>query len=144
MVLQIPEFPNTYREPFVITSPQTTAYNCIAWAFGDDTKWYWPDPDEMYFWPINIPRAIEINSFIELYKLIGYEVCKTQEFEDGFEKVAIFIDFHGLPTHAARQLTNGLWTSKLGCEYDIKHSIHSMNNSVYGNAAVFMSRILQI
>ncbi len=144
MVLQIPEFPNTSQEPFVITSPQTTFYNCIAWAFGDDTKWYWPDPDEMYFWPDNIPRTIEINSFIELYKLIGYEICKTDELENGFEKVAIFVDINGYPTHAARQLTNGLWTSKLGREYDIKHSIYSMNNSVYGNATVFMSRILQL
>lgn len=142
MSLSIPEFPNTFIEPFTITSPQTTSYNCIAWAFGDDTKWYWPDPDEMYFWPNNIPRTVEINSFIELYRLIGYEICQTDNVENNYEKIAIFIDDQGLPTHAARQLPNGYWTSKLGCEFDIQHSIYSMNNSVYGNAKIFMSRFM--
>lgn len=142
MVLIIPEFPNTTIDPFVITSPQTSSYNCIAWAFGDNTKWYWPDPDEMYFWPENIPRTIEVSSFIELYKLKGYEVCISTSQEIGNEKIAIFLGNDGLPTHAARQLENGLWTSKLGCEYDIQHTIYSMNNSVYGNASVFMSRSL--
>lgn len=141
MNLSIPQFPNTSIEPFIITSPQTPSYNCIAWAFGDDTKWYWPDPDEMYFWPNNISRTVEVNSFIELYKLIGYEICETDTMEFNYEKIAIFIDDNGLPTHAARQLSNGKWTSKLGCEFDIQHSIYSMNNSVYGNARFFMSRL---
>lgn len=140
MILIIPEFPNTSIDPFIVTSPQTTSYNCIAWAFGDDTKWYWPDPDEMYYWPNNIPRTVEVNSFIELYKLIGYEICEQSIVEKDYEKIAIFLDSNGFPTHAARQLINGFWTSKLGCEFDIQHSIQSMNNSVYGNAEVFMSR----
>ncbi len=141
MLLSIPEFPNTFNEPFIVTSPQTSSYNCIAWAFDDNTKWYWPDPDDMYFWPNNIPRTVEITSFIELYKLIGYEICNSSLLENGFEKVALFLDNFDSPTHAAKQLSNGYWTSKLGCEYDIQHSINSMNNSVYGNAKIFMSRL---
>ena len=68
-----PDFPNSYLEPFIITSPITTYYNCIAWAFGDDSRWYWPDPYDMAYWPQNIPRTIEINSFVELYKSIDWE-----------------------------------------------------------------------
>lgn len=140
MLLSIPIFPNSLIEPFIITSPQTPYYNCIAWAFDDDTKWYWPDPDEMYFWPKEIPRTVEVNSFVELYRLIRYEVCESSEFELGYEKIAIFSDNLGLPTHAAKQLQNGHWTSKLGCEYDIQHTIESINNGAYGNAAIYMVR----
>ena len=35
-----PSFPNSVSEPFKITSPNDIKYNCIAWACGDDTKWY--------------------------------------------------------------------------------------------------------
>jgi hypothetical protein len=140
MQLVIPDFPNTHFEPFIITSPQTTFYNCIAWAFGDDSKWYWPDPDDMAYWPPNISRTVDINSFIELYNLIGYNVCQSPVLETGFEKIAIFVDSNNIPTHAARQVASGLWTSKLGMEYDIQHTLASMNNGVYGVARVFMSR----
>lgn len=140
MELVIPEFPNSYIEPFLLTSPETPHYNCIAWAFEDDTKWYWPDPDDIYYWPSEISREITIDSFIELYSLKNYTVCNSSDFELGIEKIAIFTDANGFPTHAARQLENGLWTSKLGQSNDIQHTIFAMNNSFYGNATVFMSR----
>ena len=38
------------------------------------------------------------------------------------EKVAIFVSARtGAPTHAARQLPSGQWTSKLGAGIDIVH-----------------------
>ena len=27
------------------TSDATEKYNCIAWAYGADNNWFWPDPD---------------------------------------------------------------------------------------------------
>ncbi|MEZ0006272.1 hypothetical protein ABH942_001635 [Flavobacterium sp. 28YEA47A] len=140
MELRTPIFPNTYKiEPFRITSPATQAYNCIAWAFGDDTKWYWPTPNNMYYWPKNIPAVEEADSFIRLYSLIGYQVCDTPQFEEGIEKITIFLK-NNIPTHAARQLADGTWTSKLGSSNDVSHILESMNGGVYGDALIFMSR----
>lgn len=133
-------FPNSFSDPFLITSPITNFYNCIAWAFGDDTKWYWPEG--YCYWPSNIRKEVDIQSFIELYSLVGYEVCGNSDYELGFEKIAIFALNDGTPTHAARQLENGKWTSKMGPWHDVEHSLNSMNNSVeYGSAVVFMARI---
>ena len=112
--LQIPQFPNSILDPFYLTSPPSGLYNCIAWAYGDDTKWYWPDSNNNYYWPDDIPRAEIIDSFILLFAKIGYEICDNAETETGFEKVAIYTDITGRPTHAARQLQSGFWTSKLG------------------------------
>jgi hypothetical protein len=135
------DFPNSVNEPFGITSIHTPSYNCIAWAFGDDTKWYWPDPISTYYWPINVPREITIEAFIKLYETTSYEVCTNDSLEVGYEKVAIFTDKHNIPTHAARQLENGYWTSKLGQHIDVQHSIKSIEDGSYGKATVFMKRI---
>ncbi len=134
------QFPNSQLEPFLATSPHTPSYNCIAWAFGDDTKWYWPDPIHMYYWPLSVPREITIDAFIALYNSISYMICASGEYEEGKEKIAIFVDSQGIPTHAARQLTNGSWTSKLGQHIDVQHSIMAMEGGDYGNVSVYMER----
>jgi hypothetical protein len=135
------DFPNTLLEPVVITSPQTWDYNCIAWAFGDNTKWYWPTDHPSFFWPPNIRRQLDIQSFIELYQLVGYQICNNSNVEIGFEKIAVFAFPNGEPTHAAKQLLNGNWTSKMGSWHDVEHTLNSLSNSPgYGNPVVFMSR----
>lgn len=141
MIASHPDFPNSLNEPFVITSAQTWEYNCIAWAFGDNTKWYWPTENPPHFWPPNIRRELDLQSFIELYQLVDFVVCYSQEYEQGFEKIAIFAHSNGEPTHAAKQLPNGNWSSKMGPWHDVEHTLNSMNNSLgYGNATIFMKR----
>ncbi len=142
MKLNFPNFPNSINEPFLLTSPKTTHYNCIAWAYEDNSKWYWPDANGFAFWPSEIPREENLNSFIELFKLKNYEICENGQLEIGFIKIAIYCNKEGSPTHAARQLPNGFWTSKLGMFFDVSHTLFSMENGEYGNVAVFMKRIL--
>lgn len=131
-------FPNYLNEPFNVTSPKTPNYNCIAWAFGDDSKWYWPK--SFNYWPANIRSEVDQQSFIELFELIGYSVCEEGTLEIGIEKIAIFT-LNGIPTHAARQLENGNWTSKLGMENDVEHTLNCLcGGPIYGDATIFMSR----
>jgi hypothetical protein len=64
----------------------------------------------------------------------------TADLELGFEKVALY----GLAesyTHAARQLPDGRWTSKLGNEEDIEHdSPEAVAGGLYGELVLFMKR----
>jgi len=53
---------------------------------------------------------------------LGYVPCADGSLETNFEKVAIYVNSDGEPTHAARQLRNGKWTSKLGNFEDITHN----------------------
>ncbi|MCI1267915.1 MAG: hypothetical protein LKG19_15170 [Saprospiraceae bacterium] len=140
MLFDDPQFPNSQIEQFLITSPQTSSYNCIAWAFGDDSKWYWPDNSNIYFWPSNIPRQETLNSFIMLFESIGYTRTNNGDSEPDFEKIAIYGDRFSNPTHAARQMQDGLWTSKLGQYFDVTHTIFSLSNGSYGNVLVYMKR----
>jgi hypothetical protein len=102
----------------LITSPKNINYNCIAWAADEDTRW--GDPSYDYFWPENISRDNTLESFIAAYETLGYERCNNEKLELGFKKIAIYIK-DKKPTHAARQLPNGNWTSKLGASFDIEH-----------------------
>ena len=38
-------FPGLRNSAYRVTSPAARDYNCIAWAAGDATRWWWPDPD---------------------------------------------------------------------------------------------------
>lgn len=60
--------------------------------------------------------------------------------EQGYEKVALYVDHDGKPTHAARQLPTGRWTSKLGKIEDIEHELEGIAGSVYGSVAKILKR----
>jgi hypothetical protein len=88
---------------------------------------------------MSVPRDERIDSFIEAFKTLGYEICENG-LEVGFEKIAIY-SLNGQPTHAARQLENGNWTSKLGRLEDIEHySTRAVEDFKYGRVVVFMKR----
>ncbi len=131
-------FPRLFGSRSVLTSDVTERYNCIAWAAGDATRWWWPDPDFESFWPIE-RREETLVAFEEAFASLGYEPCADGSVEDGFEKVVIWA-LSGLPTHAARQLRSGAWTSKLGAWVDIEHAIEALEGPVYGAPERFLRR----
>ena len=131
-------FPNLARTTYSVTSPLTPAYNCIAWAAGDSTRWWWPD-DHVY-WPGGVPVEESLDSFVAAFETLEYEACPDGQLEPGFEKVAIYASADAVPTHAARQLPNGLWTSKLGKDVDIEHELEGLTSQKYGKAVRFLRR----
>ena len=60
--------------------------------------------------------------------------------EAGFEKIAIFVDATGEPTHAARQMGSGMWTSKLGTAHDIAHTLTGVAGRQYGRVGAIVKR----
>ena len=131
-------FPNLKHQAFKITSPQDAGYNCIGWATRDDKNCWWPDPD--YYWPIPVSESSE-EHFIRAFQELGYAKCRTSRLRKGYEKIAFYIDSDKNVTHAARQLPGGLWTSKLGEEYDIEHATpEGLNGVAYGQASFYMKR----
>ena len=138
------QVPYINSENHQITSPPTGRYNCIAWAAGFDTDWWWPT--EEYFWPQGVPREVTLSAFLAAFETLGYEECQDSALEERYEKVAFFArsDSKGelVPTHAAKQLNNGHWTSKLGNLYDIEHmKLEVVNGPKYGVPVRFMRRV---
>ena len=132
-------FARLQREAFEVKSPRTTTYNCIGWAVGDDQNWWWPGGR---YWPDGIRSDESIAAFAHAFGNLGYERCDSAEFEPGFEKVALYVDDRLSVTHAARQLPDGRWTSKLGPQWDINHSLEGVCGPppAYGRVAQIMRR----
>jgi hypothetical protein len=74
------------------------------------------------FWPPKVPREETVSAFAAAFATIGYSPSDDGAVEIGFEKIALYVDRLGAPTHAARQLSDGRWTSKLGKDIDIAHT----------------------
>ena len=139
MTSKFPWIPNA--ENIRITSAEDEGYNCFAWAVGDTSHWI--DPTDPNTWPGDISNENTVPALFELFAKAGYQPCQDGSLEDGYEKIVIYA-LDGEPTHAARQLRNGLWTSKLGKHEDIDHAtpeeLQGDEWDQYGRISGFMSR----
>ncbi len=135
------DFPNLKESNHNITSDASVEYNCFSWAV-DETKRRWePDQMEIHYWPQGVAREMKMEAFIKAYGTRGYSQCDSIEVEEGFEKVMLYADDDGTPTHAAKQLPNGHWTSKLGDFEDIEHKTPAcLQGPLYGVASVCLKR----
>lgn len=140
-----PDFPTDFPnlQPYLCEgdlSDATKDYNCIAWAAADSTNRWEPDPLFQWYWPDGVERKYSLAAFHAAYRTVGYEICNDGSLEVGFEKIAIFT-LDGFPKHAARQLPNGNWTSKLGDFEDIQHcTLGCLSGPLYGSPQSYMKR----
>jgi hypothetical protein len=134
-------FPGLIATTYRVTSPAEPVYNCIAWAAGSTTDWWWPlDDAHRFHWPPAAPRETTLAAFCSAFLTLGYTPAVNDSLEPGVEKVALFADSAGMPTHAARQLPTGRWTSKLGQAEDIEHELRALEGEVYGALALVLKR----
>lgn len=129
---------------YVITSPCTRDYNCIAWAIGRKDIWYWPPlgqiPENDEYWPAGVPDDDSVDVFVSAMQKEGYMLCEDSYQETGYNKIVLYSK-DGKCTHAARQLQNGMWTSKLGPLYDIQHSTpYSLEGNIYGKVKYILKK----
>jgi hypothetical protein len=117
-------FPHLGRE-FEVLAPATRAYNCIAWTLGLRNRW------------VNPARSLA--GMDSLYAQAGYRRVSGLNFTlmAGCEKIVVYAGRTANgdwgPTHGARQLADGSWTSKLGSLPLIRH-LHpdDLDGSSYG------------
>jgi hypothetical protein len=140
MAVNETSFPDLARNGYHVTSPPDPVYNCIAWAAGITTTWWWPDPDGFDYWPPGVVRERTLAAFLQALATVGYAPCPDGSLEPGWEKVALYATDEG-PAHAARQLGNGRWTSKLGPDDDIEHTLEGLVSPVYGAVVQFLRRL---
>ena len=142
------KFENARPDGLRCTSDRTNnlpygGYNCIAWAAGRTSQWWWPFDDPSAHWPIAVDSNDPTNpeQFVRAFALAGYSRCRNGRFRHGFEKVAFYVNASGGVEHAARLLPNRAWTSKLGQAEDIEHDfLEDLEGKVYGKAKIFVQR----
>lgn len=125
---------------FEVASPRTEEYNCVAWAVGEDSRWWSPQEFGDYYWPDGAPRSESVDAYAVALESAGFEPCDSAEFEPGYEKVAIYATAGGRFMYAARQLKDGRWASKLGAVEDIIHALDGLEGADYGQVVRVLRR----
>lgn len=131
-------FPRLSPANHRLTSPASVEYNCVAWAAGDVEHWWQPGE----YWPAETSTGdFGLGVLEAAFRMLGYEPCDEESLEPGFEKVALYGLNSFIYTHAARQLPDGKWTSKLGKSEDIEHDAPDVvAGGVYGEVMEIMKR----
>jgi hypothetical protein len=129
------------------TSERASKYNCVSYVANDYTRPWWPVPypnEPGYYWPIENSDGDEsLNEFVEGFESLGYKICENGELEENYTKIVIYIDENDMPSHMAKQLENGKWSSKCGTLEDIEHDLDALCGSHgdgYGRVASFMKK----
>ena len=96
--------------------------------------------------PDGVPHAVTMEAFAQAFATLGYVPCENGLLKSGCDKIAIYGKDRGdgvfVPTHAARQLPDGRWASKLGQCEDVEHAtIDAVNGPIYGAVVRFMARL---
>src|SRR5207249_2060929 len=95
------------------------------------------------YWPTGLQRTVALSAFVAMFESLGYKLSESEGVESNLVKIAIYAADDGRPTHAARQLSSGRWSSKLGQLEDIEHdSLATLEGQAYGSVAHIMKRQL--
>jgi hypothetical protein len=134
-------YPNLALTEYAVTSPKSQEYNCFAWVAGDQERWWQPTPEDEFYWVSGVPMEETLSAYIQAYQKLGYAICDNAVLETGYEKIALYVNNQGVPTHAAKQLLTGKWSSKLGSLKDIEHELEGLTGEQYGKVGQVLRRI---
>lgn len=125
---------------FVLTSPPSFQYNCIAYAMGMNDRWVDCADLPWHWWP-PVNKSMQDSDLIEAFRYFGFEEYGLDDsIDDNYDKVALYHNAGGW-THAARVVDNGIYHSKFGASYDGTHSRGDVLQTQYGEPFVIMRRL---
>src|SRR5262249_41614821 len=98
-------------EQYEVLAPATKTYNCIAWSLGHTSSWVWPNPTGE---PVTLQEFDALYGYYGFRRVVGLDYRR----KPGVEKIVLYgsrrDDGSIQPTHAALQMADGTWSSKLG------------------------------
>jgi hypothetical protein len=101
----------------------------MSYVNGDERHWWEPPSGAGYgrsfrrrnYWPPNFGGET-LEDWVAIFIAQGYEKTNNYAIEEGFEKIAIYVDQNDLsPCHVAKS-DGRVWKSKLGKSHDIEHA----------------------
>jgi hypothetical protein len=96
-----------------------------------------------YYWLPGVEREWSMSAIRKLFEKVGYkQESDNTSLEQGYEKVAFFLEIDGSPSHFAKQLPDGRWSSKLGSAHDIAHNTLEdlEGEDAYGTRGLILKR----
>lgn len=144
----IQKFPKLTEHNHRRTSLATGRYNCLAFACGDERKWWEPIPGGRYHWPPTARWDTSLTTVTNIFLADGFTVTDNRAVEFGYIKVAIYVELEDIETYSHVAVSNGLeWKSKLGKGQDIAHDsldlLEGDQADEYGLVAVILRKPIQ-
>jgi hypothetical protein len=124
---------------YKITSPRDSRYNCVSYAVGDLTRFWYDVSVKGYYWPCGAGSAETLQGWTKVFEIHGYRETEDRSLEHEYEKVAIYASADG-PEHVARQKASGVWTSKMGKGVNMEHTLEALEGKFYGQVVKIMRR----
>ena len=131
------KFPNLENSPHIVESWPTSDYNCLAWVSGSTDDWLWPF--DGYLSNNDPGESNPLTAIGEFIGSLGYVESVDGLLENGVEKIVVFVE-NGDPKHVAWQKENGMWTSKIGENVDMEHTLEGLAGGIYGVPKLFFCR----
>lgn len=138
-------FPKLNDQNHKRISKATARYNCLAFACGDERKWWEPKPGGRYHWPAHIPPSTSLTTVVRIFTSNGYTETDNRQVEAGYLKAAIYVELDDIEIYSHVALSDGnVWKSKLGKGQDIEHDsldlLEGQNQDEYGIVAVILRK----
>lgn len=124
----------------ILEGTSSPHYNCISHTLNIKNKWSWPKSvDSDNYWPIsNISETID--AFDEFYEYHGFTKTNMNKIYLGKNKIVLY-SIGEIPKHAALQIKDDLYESKMGRGEIIRHDPFDIENSIYGNIVRLYEKI---
>ena len=122
-------------------SPATLNYNCLAYALGDTNNW-WQPGHRFFYWPDGFSHDVSVETVTSIIKLHGYTKKVSRESVERYRAAVAIYSIGQEWTHFAKW-SNGLWSSKIGEDHDIKGvTLEDLEGRLYGKVTAILCRPL--
>lgn len=141
-------FPKLGAGNYKRASLATARYNCLAFACGDERKWWEPQPGGRFYWPPNAQRDTSLTTVTRIFTADGYAETNDRNIEAGYLKAAIYVDMQDFDTYSHVAMSDGVvWKSKLGKGQDIEHDsldlLEGDQKDEYGIVATILRKAIR-
>jgi len=111
----------------IIANPY--AYNCIGWSLCSIFNGWFQPPSNL----LQAAPKLQLKWFDQFYAAKNWKISKNCKPEKGVRKIALYCNAKGYPSHAAKQIEDDWWESKLGQGHRVVHpGTGSLEGEQYG------------
>jgi len=125
-------------------------YNCFGFALGYNQWWEPPVfideliANEEAIWPLGLSESLDIDNYIAAARTERFYVSQDAMWEESCDTIMLYFTTNDRKfQHAARQVSSGVWSSKLGTGSDITHAIDGIDRIDFGTGRIYMKRAIQ-
>ena len=97
-------------------------------------SWWWPTA-------ASAKNGFSIDRFVEALSVVGFEPCIDCDWQEEYEKIAIYADEESREfKHVCLLIAPGRWRSKWGRLSDFSHDLNALNSGHFGKLFRYMKR----